>query len=465
MLPMNENIKADVYTFDDLLVACSQEIMVNGIDSDVIPGGIRDWVSGKLLSALPKRLVQQLLASLIENRNLADTIDFREKKGQNRSEFTLVMYKSEKHREKHQKTLLKEGVGSQLGRQLGTMDYLNNGLMQDLMNGQSAQIDSNDDSHKHTIFNDSDLTNPGLKFYSDVMLVDHTQSIIATNQPFRKAKHNRTAAYEIWDENYHSDPLDIDQASDDEKLPKHPYCDKKSLKKTDIPNNSNSDDNSGSDTGPKKMKIIAPLAGYKDPNCKKKKFQRKSRNRPPTTSISLTLQEKKQHVDDYFKNYSGKPMSDYARLKGISGSTFNRWCMDYKNVTIDDRIKNKKRPFMSRYHEELLAMEEVIYDNEKAGYTCTLCGIVVQDGGRMKRHVEQVHKKLEKYVCELCGKGYTTSQGLVWHKYSHTGEYRFNCEICGKGFQSKHRLIELHTKNNHKEEYQKIKDIKNKFGN
>ena len=46
---MNENIKADVYTFDDLLVACSQEIMVNGIDSPVIPGGIKDWVSGKLL--------------------------------------------------------------------------------------------------------------------------------------------------------------------------------------------------------------------------------------------------------------------------------------------------------------------------------------------------------------------------------------------------------------------------------
>lgn len=457
---MNENIKADVYTFDDLLVACSQEIMINGIDSPVIPGGIKDWVSGKLLSALPKRLVQQLLASLIENRNLVDTIDFREKKGQNRSEFTLVMYKSEKAREKHQKKILKDDVGTH------TMNYLNNDLMQDLMNSQSAQmIDSDDDNHKQTIFKDSDLTNPGLKFYSDVMLADHTQSIIATNQPFRKAKHNRTAAYEIWDENYQSDPSDTDPAPTDENLHKHPYCDKKSLinsNKTDS-NNSNSDNNSDSDTAPKKMKVIAPLAGYKDPNCKKKKFQRKSRNRPPTTSISLTLQEKKQHVDDYFKNYSGKTMSDYARLKDISTSTFNRWCMDYKNVTIDDRIKNKKRPFMSRYHEELLAMEEVIYDNEKAGYTCTLCGIVVQDGGRMKRHVEQVHKKLEKYVCELCGKGYTTQQGLVWHKYSHTGEYRFNCEFCGKGFQSKHRLIELHTKNNHKEEYLKIKQMKDKF--
>ena len=76
----------------------------------VMPGTVKDWVSGKLISALPKRLVQQLLTSLIENRNMVDTIDFRETKTKNMSEFTLVMYTNIKAREKHRKSSLKNGI-------------------------------------------------------------------------------------------------------------------------------------------------------------------------------------------------------------------------------------------------------------------------------------------------------------------------------------------------------------------
>ena len=38
-----------VYAFDDLLVACSQEIMTNGIESPHVPSTIRDWLAGTLV--------------------------------------------------------------------------------------------------------------------------------------------------------------------------------------------------------------------------------------------------------------------------------------------------------------------------------------------------------------------------------------------------------------------------------
>ena len=42
----------DVFRFDDLLVACCQEIMVRGWDAADIPPSIKDWISGKILATL-----------------------------------------------------------------------------------------------------------------------------------------------------------------------------------------------------------------------------------------------------------------------------------------------------------------------------------------------------------------------------------------------------------------------------
>merc|ERR1711879_1041149 len=84
----------DVYTFDDLMVACSQEIMVNGIDSISIPSTIRDWISGKIVRALPKRLIQKLLSFLVDNRDMTETLGFREKVNGDVPEFTLLLYRT-----------------------------------------------------------------------------------------------------------------------------------------------------------------------------------------------------------------------------------------------------------------------------------------------------------------------------------------------------------------------------------
>ena len=93
----------DLYCFDDLLVTCSQEIINNGFDSSHIPSTIKDWLSGKVLSALPKKLVQKLLDYIIQNRDMGELISYKE--NSSGEEFTLFLYKSNNQKARHQKKI------------------------------------------------------------------------------------------------------------------------------------------------------------------------------------------------------------------------------------------------------------------------------------------------------------------------------------------------------------------------
>ena len=84
------NAHIDVFSFDDMMMACCQEIMVHGLDTNCIPDTVKDWVSGKILRALPKKLVQRLLSFIVSNRDVEGCLGFRENQNADIPEFTLL---------------------------------------------------------------------------------------------------------------------------------------------------------------------------------------------------------------------------------------------------------------------------------------------------------------------------------------------------------------------------------------
>ena len=123
---------ADVYSFDDLLISCGHEAMANGIRSKAIPGTIQDWISGKICEALPHRLVQRLLAYLIENRDATEVLEYRESKGGDVPELTLLFHRTVKSKAR------KEKEGYEHANITGSQGSIN-GCLNDLDSGGSVQ--------------------------------------------------------------------------------------------------------------------------------------------------------------------------------------------------------------------------------------------------------------------------------------------------------------------------------------
>ena len=82
-------------------------------------------------------------------------------------------------------------------------------------------------------------------------------------------------------------------------------------------------------------------------------------------------------------------------------------------------------------------------------FACAHCqrSYVTKDG--LKVHVDRMHKKLYRYRCETCGKGFFGRSVYHDHIAAHTGVKRHTCSICDMKFMNKSTLkvhvLHLHT--------------------
>lgn len=81
--------------------------------------------------------------------------------------------------------------------------------------------------------------------------------------------------------------------------------------------------------------------------------------------------------------------------------------------------------------------------------TCDLCPhLKFLQPYQLLRHRKTVHKGVNSFLCELCGKGFAKRHLRNRHMVVHTKEKRFHCDICNKGFAERIGL-NSHNKSHH----------------
>ena len=66
------------------------------------------------------------------------------------------------------------------------------------------------------------------------------------------------------------------------------------------------------------------------------------------------------------------------------------------------------------------------------------CQFGTNDHGKMKVHMNKVHKQGEEVKCKRCGKAFTISRSLEVHNYK--AKKVITCKDCGKKFKTKNAL-------------------------
>ena len=73
-----DDTNPNLFLFDDLLILCCKEILINGLESKNIPTHMRPWMAMKILEYLPKSFIERIVFHMSENRECDRVMAIRE---------------------------------------------------------------------------------------------------------------------------------------------------------------------------------------------------------------------------------------------------------------------------------------------------------------------------------------------------------------------------------------------------
>uniref|UniRef100_A0A1Q3EZ42 Putative c2h2-type zn-finger protein n=1 Tax=Culex tarsalis TaxID=7177 RepID=A0A1Q3EZ42_CULTA len=101
-------------------------------------------------------------------------------------------------------------------------------------------------------------------------------------------------------------------------------------------------------------------------------------------------------------------------------------------------------PYHKTRHERRMHGESGVLTHK-----CHICGKMIRGpNGAFKYHLSLHGTSEKKFVCTICGKGFTLQRYLRQHGMTHSEEFPYACSYCGKRFNNKWSM-RTHEKNMH----------------
>lgn len=74
-------------------------------------------------------------------------------------------------------------------------------------------------------------------------------------------------------------------------------------------------------------------------------------------------------------------------------------------------------------------------------HVCDLCGKQFRVSQGLVRHLRETHAGIKNYPCDICGRMFSTKRNVEEHRRIHTNERPYICDLCGKTFKQKASLF------------------------
>ncbi|XP_041634125.1 zinc finger protein 1024 [Cheilinus undulatus] len=145
--------------------------------------------------------------------------------------------------------------------------------------------------------------------------------------------------------------------------------------------------------------------------------------------------------EDWVQN---KEAQMYIERQITSGNSSAKSHRDYHVCPACGKAFQYIRPFVKhikkhRNNESIRELLKSLQSFNSQAFICDFCGKRFTSSGGLKVH-SKIHAGIKDFKCQVCGITFVQKGNLMSHLRTHSGERPFACDICGKAFSQKQNL-------------------------
>ncbi|XP_018563325.1 zinc finger protein 484-like isoform X2 [Anoplophora glabripennis] len=110
-------------------------------------------------------------------------------------------------------------------------------------------------------------------------------------------------------------------------------------------------------------------------------------------------------------------------------------------VVVDGRIYYNCKECGKSLHSPYTYVWHMRIHTGERPYVCDLCGKQFRVSQGLVRHLKETHARIKNFACDLCGRMFATRRNVEEHRRIHTNERPYVCDLCGKSFKQKASLF------------------------
>ncbi|XP_060524250.1 zinc finger protein 260-like isoform X3 [Cylas formicarius] len=157
-----------------------------------------------------------------------------------------------------------------------------------------------------------------------------------------------------------------------------------------------------------------------------------------TTDISFDVSEVPRSLE---RTCGSSPAIPILKQRNRKNNKIDQEVVNAAKMVVEGKIYYNCKECGKSLHSPYTYVWHMRIHTGERPYVCDLCGKQFRVSQGLVRHLKETHARIKNFACDICNRYFATRRNVEEHRRIHTNERPYVCDLCGKSFKQKASLF------------------------